>query len=94
MVLRSLSHAYRDEDPFLPLRGRGLAMLFGLQSCINLMVNLHLIPPKGMTLPFVSYGGSSLIALAFGMGMLIALTRRRPRAETLAEVVHHQAGRA
>ncbi len=69
-------------------------MLFGLQSCINLMVNLHLIPPKGMTLPFVSYGGSSLIALAFGMGMLIALTRRRPRAETLAEVGHYQAGRA
>ena len=90
IVLRSLSHAFRDEDPFCRFAVSGLAMLFGLQSCINLMVNLHLIPPKGMTLPFVSYGGSSLIALAFGMGMLIALTRRRPRAETLAEISHYQ----
>jgi cell division protein FtsW len=90
IVLRSLSHAFRDEDPFCRFAVSGLAMLFGLQSCINLMVNLHLIPPKGMTLPFVSYGGSSLIALAFGMGMLIALTRRRPRAETLAELSHYQ----
>lgn len=91
IVLRSLGHAYKDEDPFCRFAVAGLAMLFGLQSCINLMVNLHLIPPKGMTLPFVSYGGSSLIALAFGMGMLIALTRRRPRAETMAELSHYQA---
>ncbi|MCZ0738478.1 FtsW/RodA/SpoVE family cell cycle protein [Phreatobacter sp. AB_2022a] len=91
IVLRSLGHAYKDEDPFCRFAVAGLAMLFGLQSCINLMVNLHLIPPKGMTLPFVSYGGSSLIALAFGTGMLIALTRRRPRAETLAELSHYQA---
>lgn len=94
VVLRSLKHAFDDEDPFCRFAVAGLAMLFGLQSCINLMVNLHLIPPKGMTLPFVSYGGSSLIALAFGMGMLIALTRRRPRAETLAEVSHYQLQRA
>jgi cell division protein FtsW len=94
VVLRSLNHALKDEDPFCRFAVAGLAMLFGLQSCINLMVNLHLIPPKGMTLPFVSYGGSSLIALAFGMGMLIALTRRRPRAETLAELSHYQASRA
>lgn len=94
IVLRSLKHAFDDEDPFCRFAVAGLAMLFGLQSCINLMVNLHLIPPKGMTLPFVSYGGSSLIALAFGMGMLIALTRRRPRAETLAEVSHYQPQRA
>lgn len=94
VVLRSLNHAQRDEDPFCRFAVAGLAMLFGLQSCINLMVNLHLIPPKGMTLPFVSYGGSSLIALAFGMGMLIALTRRRPRAETLAELTHYQTRRA
>lgn len=91
VVLRALSHAYRDEDPFCRFAVAGLAMLFGLQSCINLMVNLHLVPPKGMTLPFVSYGGSSLLALAFGMGMLIALTRRRPRAETLAELSHYHA---
>lgn len=94
VVLRSLNHAHKDEDPFCRFAVAGLAMLFGLQSCINLMVNLHLIPPKGMTLPFVSYGGSSLIALAFGMGMLIALTRRRPRAETMAQVSHYQASRA
>ena len=94
VVLRSLNHAHKDEDPFCRFAVAGLAMLFGLQSCINLMVNLHLIPPKGMTLPFVSYGGSSLIALAFGMGMLIALTRRRPRAETMAELSHYQASRA
>lgn len=93
VVLRSLNHALKDEDPFCRFAVAGLAILFGLQSCINLMVNLHLIPPKGMTLPFVSYGGSSLIALAFGMGMLIALTRRRPRAETLAELHHYQASR-
>jgi cell division protein FtsW len=49
-------------------------------------VNLHLLPAKGMTLPFISYGGSSLISLAFGMGMLVALTRRRPRAEAMAEL--------
>jgi cell division protein FtsW len=47
-------------------------------------VNLHLIPAKGMTLPFSSYGGSSMISLAYGMGMLLALTRDRPRAESLA----------
>lgn len=94
VVLRSLKHAHDDEDPFCRFAVAGLAMLFGLQSCINLMVNLHLIPPKGMTLPFVSYGGSSLIALAFGMGMLIALTRRRPRAETMAEISHYQSQRA
>jgi cell division protein FtsW len=49
-----------------------------LQACINMMVNLHLLPAKGMTLPFISYGGSSLISLALATGFLIALTRRRP----------------
>ena len=61
----------------------GLAILFGLQSAINMAVNLHLMPAKGMTLPFVSYGGSSMISLAYGMGMLLALTRERPRAELI-----------
>jgi cell division protein FtsW len=55
-----------------------LAIQFGLQSAINLSVNLNLIPPKGMTLPFVSYGGTSMIAIAFGMGLMLALTREKP----------------
>jgi cell division protein FtsW len=83
-VLRALIYARRDEDPFTRLAVAGLALLFGLQSSIAMAVNLHLLPAKGMTLPFVSYGGSSLISLAYGMGMLVALTRRRPRAERMA----------
>ncbi len=83
IVLRALLHAFRTEDHFTRFSVAGLAMLFGLQSAINMMVNLHLLPAKGMTLPFISYGGSSLISLAYGMGMLLALTRERPRAEML-----------
>jgi cell division protein FtsW len=84
IVLRALSHAGRSEDPFARFAVAGLAILFGLQSAINMAVNVHLIPAKGMTLPFISYGGSSMISLAYGMGMLLALTRERPRAEFLA----------
>jgi cell division protein FtsW len=58
-------------------------MMFGLQSAINMAVNLHLMPAKGMTLPFISYGGSSLVSLGLGMGFLVAVTRRRPRSEIL-----------
>ncbi len=79
VVLRALLHAAREEDPFMRFAIAGIALLFGLQSSIAMAVNLHLVPAKGMTLPFVSYGGSSLISLAFGMGMLVALTRRHPR---------------
>jgi cell division protein FtsW len=85
VVLRSLTIALRDEDPFTRFATTGLALLFGMQAAINMSVNLHLIPAKGMTLPFISYGGSSLISLAFGVGMLLAFTRRRPRAEVAAE---------
>ncbi|BBF91596.1 putative lipid II flippase FtsW [Blastochloris tepida] len=85
VVLRSLVLALRDEDPFTRFATAGLALLFGMQAAINMSVNLHLIPAKGMTLPFISYGGSSLISLAFGVGMLLAFTRRRPRAEIAAE---------
>ena len=81
IVLRSFWLASRTVDPFCRFAAAGLAMLFGVQSGINMAVNLHLMPPKGMTLPFISYGGSSLISLAIGMGFLIAVTRRRPRAE-------------
>ena len=84
IVLRSFWLAGRTADPFCRFAAAGLAMLFGVQSSINMAVNLHLMPPKGMTLPFVSYGGSSLISLAIGMGFLIAVTRRRPRAESFA----------
>jgi cell division protein FtsW len=80
VVIRALQHAFRDEDPFTRFASAGLAILFGTQSAINMAVNLHLIPAKGMTLPFISYGGSSMISLAYGMGMLLALTRERPRA--------------
>jgi cell division protein FtsW len=84
IVIRALRHALRDEDPFTRFAMAGLSMLFGLQSAINMAVNLHLIPAKGMTLPFISYGGSSMISLAYGMGMLLALSRGRPRAPMLA----------
>jgi cell division protein FtsW len=77
IVLRSLKAAYRTEDLFTRFAASGLAILFGMQSAINMAVNLHLIPAKGMTLPFISYGGSSMISLAYGMGMLLALTRQR-----------------
>lgn len=80
VVLRSMLVAQRSEDGFVRLAVTGLAMLFGIQAAINMMVNLHMLPAKGMTLPFVSYGGSSLISLALGTGFLLALTRRRPRA--------------
>jgi cell division protein FtsW len=83
VVLRALRRALDDGDPFRRFAVAGLAMLFGLQSAINMAVNLHLIPAKGMTLPFISYGGSSMISLAYGMGMLLALTRERPRSELL-----------
>lgn len=85
VVIRALWHASREEDPFMRLAIAGIALLFGLQSSIAMAVNLHLIPSKGMTLPFVSYGGSSLISLAFGMGMLISLTRKHPRLRDTGE---------
>jgi cell division protein FtsW len=83
IVLRALVHAMRNDDPFARFASAGLAILFGTQSAINMAVNLSLIPAKGMTLPFISYGGSSMISLAYGMGMLLALTRERPRAELI-----------
>jgi len=83
IVLRGLMLAKRNEDTFCRLAATGLVLMFGLQAAINMMVNVHLMPAKGMTLPFISYGGSSLLSLALGMGFLIALTRRRPRAEMM-----------
>jgi cell division protein FtsW len=86
IVVRGLLCAARNEDPFSRFATAGLVMLFGLQSCINMAVNVHLMPAKGMTLPFVSSGGSSLISLSLAMGFLLALTRRRPRTEVLTEI--------
>jgi cell division protein FtsW len=81
IVIRSLSRAYATEDMFSRFAASGLAILFGVQAAINMAVNLHLIPAKGMTLPFISYGGSSMVSLAYSVGMLLALTRMRPRTE-------------
>jgi cell division protein FtsW len=83
VVIRALMQAMRNDDPFARFGTAGLAMLFGMQSVINMAVNLHLMPAKGMTLPLISYGGSSMISIAYGMGMLLALTRERPRAQML-----------
>ena len=83
IVIRSLLRAMRNEDQFTRFAAAGLTMLFATQSAINMAVNLRLIPAKGMTLPFISYGGSSMISLAYAMGMLLALTREQPRAAML-----------
>jgi len=83
IVVRALIRAMRNEDPFCRFAAAGLTMLFATQSAINMAVNLHLIPAKGMTLPFISYGGSSMLSLAYGMGMLLALTREQPAGAVL-----------
>ncbi|OYW59857.1 MAG: putative lipid II flippase FtsW [Rhizobiales bacterium 17-65-6] len=90
IIIRSLMRAVDEQDPFSRFAATGLALLFGLQASINMMVNVHLMPAKGMTLPFISYGGSSLISLAFGMGMLLAFSRRRPGAAALAALSEPQ----
>ena len=77
VVLRGFSRAFHDDSLFVLLATTGLLTQFGLQSLINMASSLHLMPTKGMTLPFISYGGSSLLALAFTLGMVLALTRRR-----------------
>jgi cell division protein FtsW len=84
IVIRALARAMRNDDAFTRFAAAGLAILFGSQAAINIAVNLHLIPAKGMTLPFISYGGSSMLSLAYAMGMLLALTREQPRAAILS----------
>jgi cell division protein FtsW len=84
VVLRSLVLADRQGDRFAQVAAVGLATQLGLQAVINLGVNVALLPPKGMTLPFVSYGGSSLVALALGTGLMLALLRRAPRLAVVA----------
>ena len=77
VVLRGLGHALRETNLFVMVAVAGLAVQFGLQAVVHMGSSLRLLPAKGMTLPFISYGGSSLIAVAFAMGLLLALTRRR-----------------
>ncbi|WP_099827600.1 putative lipid II flippase FtsW [Oceaniglobus indicus] len=81
IVVRSLIRLMRERDPFIRLAGTGLACIFGVQAMINMGVAVRLLPAKGMTLPFVSYGGSSLIAGGIAVGMLLAFTRTRPQGE-------------
>jgi cell division protein FtsW len=78
IVVRVFILMLDEEDPFVMLAAAGLAIQFGLQATINMAVNLKLMPSKGMTLPFISHGGSSFLALCLGMGLLLALTRRNP----------------
>ncbi len=77
VVLRTLARLLQDSDLFVVYAGVGLVVQFGLQAVINIGVNLHLLPSKGMTLPLISYGGSSMLAIAIAMGMLLALSRGR-----------------
>lgn len=80
IVIRGMRRAMKLTDSFEQTAAAGLFMLIGLQACINVAVNLNLIPTKGMTLPFISYGGSSMLAMGLTMGFALALTRRRPGA--------------
>jgi cell division protein FtsW len=81
IVMRGLLRLLRENDPFSILAAGGLVTSFGLQAFVNMASSLRMIPTKGMTLPFVSYGGSSVLAVALGMGMLLALTRQRYHGE-------------
>lgn len=78
ITLRGFNRLNIQADLFALLAAAGLIMQFGLQAVVNISVNLNLMPTKGMTLPFISYGGSSMLALAISMGMVLALTRQRP----------------
>jgi len=78
IVLRGLAKSMNEKDGYIRMASAGLVLLFGFQSLINIGVNLKLLPAKGMTLPFISYGGSSMIGMAIGMGFMLALTRSRP----------------
>jgi cell division protein FtsW len=86
VVLRGFSRAFKDSDFFVMVAVAGLLTQFALQAIINIASTTNLIPPKGMTLPFISYGGSSTLALALGMGMVLALTRARPGGSRMGSV--------
>jgi cell division protein FtsW len=81
IAVRAYFRLMRERDTFTRLAGTGLVSLMSLQAFINLGVAVRLLPAKGMTLPFVSYGGSSLIAMGISVGMLLAFTRARPQGD-------------
>ncbi len=85
IVMRGLRYALRERDDFTRLAVAGLVVQFGFQSIINIGVNLQLLPAKGMTLPFISYGGSSLVAMGIAMGYVLALTRKKARANVTVQ---------
>jgi cell division protein FtsW len=85
VVVRGLYRSMKLSDPFEQVAAAGLFVLVGQQAIINIAVNLDLIPTKGMTLPFISYGGSSMLAMGLTLGMALALTRRRPGAYKVSE---------
>jgi len=89
VVIRGFSRVFKGSDFFVMVAVAGLLTQFALQAIINIASTTNLIPPKGMTLPFISYGGSSTLALALGMGMVLALTRVRPGSHT---GTHHEKG--
>lgn len=88
IVVRSFLRLIHERDPFIRLAGTGLAAMFGVQALINMGVAVRLLPAKGMTLPFVSYGGSSLIATGIAVGMLLAFTRTRPQGKIGDFLIH------
>ena len=85
VVIRGLYRSMKLSDPFEQVAAAALFVLVGQQAIINVAVNLNLIPTKGMTLPFISYGGSSMLAMGLTLGLALALTRRRPGAYAHAE---------
>ncbi len=87
IIARVLIKLLDEESSFAILAAAGLVTELGLQAMINMMVNVQLAPSKGMTLPFISYGGSSMLALSIGMGLLLAFTRRNPYLTRSAYVV-------
>ena len=92
VVIRGLYKAMKLSDPFEQVAAAGLFVLVGLQAFINVAVNLNLIPTKGMTLPFISYGGSSMLATGLTLGMALAFTRRRPGAYAPGEGLANKGG--
>ncbi len=90
ILIRSLFRLMRERDTFTRLAGTGIVVVFSMQAMINMGVAARLLPSKGMTLPFVSYGGSSLLATGIAIGMLLALTRTRPQGE-IGEILSRRA---